>query len=246
MFKWYINNTRALILVLLGGLVGTAAAQAAEQPLVVVELFTSQGCSSCPPADEYLGELAHRSDVLALAYHVDYWNYIGWTDPFASKEASQRQRDYAKLLNLRYVYTPQMVINGMVEGIGSERETIETLIKVAERDSPTRQPVTVSRNPDGRIAVHVDGGAAAEPAKVMLIGFDRERVTPVLRGENEGRTLHEYQVVRSCEPIGTWKGEPLDFILSGDRPAGDGGVGVLLQTTEGRIIGAGLLKQPTS
>lgn len=248
MLNWYIINTRALILVLLGGLVGATAtsALAGDQAPVVVELFTSQGCSSCPPADEYLGELSRRSDVLALSYHVDYWNYIGWTDPFGSKAASQRQRDYAKHLNLRYVYTPQMVINGAAEGIGSERETIEALIKTAERDAPARQPISVTRNTDGRLAVHVDAGAASEPATVMLIGFDREHVTSVLRGENEGRTLREYQVVRSCEPLGTWRGEALDFALAPDQAGGDGGVAVLLQTSTGRIIGAALLKPPTS
>ncbi|HEV8025928.1 MAG TPA: DUF1223 domain-containing protein, partial [Stellaceae bacterium] len=106
----------------------TAHAGEGRSAPVVVELFTSQGCSTCPPADAYLGELASRPGVIALAFHVDYWNYIGWTDPFASKAATDRQRSYAKQLGLRYVYTPQMVINGTMEGVGSGREAITQLI----------------------------------------------------------------------------------------------------------------------
>jgi len=131
---------RAIILAFLAGVLGALPARAAEAPLVVVELFTSQGCSSCPPADSYLGELARRPDVLALAFHVDYWNYIGWTDPFASKLASQRQREYAKHLNLRYVYTPQMVVNGASEGVGSERGVISMLITRRSTRRPHTSP----------------------------------------------------------------------------------------------------------
>jgi len=246
MLNSYTNNTRVLILVLLVGLSSAVLpAQAAEQTPVVVELFTSQGCSSCPPADAYLGELARRPDVLALSYHVDYWNYIGWIDPFGSKAATQRQRDYAKHLNLRYVYTPQMVVNGTSEGIGSEREAIETLIHAAQREAPARQGISITRNPDGRLAVHVDGGGSAELAKIVLVGFDDERVTPVSSGENEGRTLREYQIVRSYEAVGNWQGESVDIIVPADRVPG-GGVAVLLQTASGHIIGAAQLKAPTS
>lgn len=240
---------RAIILVLLGATAGAASPAAAteEQTLVVVELFTSQGCSSCPPADAYLGELAQRPGILALAYHVDYWNYIGWTDPFASKLATQRQRDYCKQLNMRYVYTPQMVINGVTEGVGSERETIGPLIKAAMDEKGLRQHVTILREAPGKLVVHVDAGSTTEPATLWLVGFDREHATPVPRGENEGQTLREYQIVRSTEAIGTWQGEALDLVLTVDRPAGDGGIAVLLQQGgSGRIIGAAVLKPPTS
>ena len=240
---------RAIILVLLAATPGAASPAAAteDQPLVVVELFTSQGCSSCPPADAYLGELARRPGILALAYHVDYWNYIGWSDPFATKFATQRQRDYSRQLNMRYVYTPQMVVNGVTEGVGSERETIGPLIKAAMDEKALRQHVTILREAPGKLVVHVDAGSTTEPATLWLVGFDREHATPVLRGENEGRTLRDYQTVRSTETIGTWHGEALDLVLTADRPAGDGGVAVLLQQGgSGRIIGAALLKPPTS
>ena len=224
------------------------AARAADgQPQVVVELFTSQGCSSCPPADTYLGELAQRPHVLALAFHVDYWNYIGWTDPYASKLATQRQHDYARHLNLRYVYTPQMVVNGITEGVGSERLVIGPLIKAAEDAKALRQPVAITREPGGKLAIHVDAGTSAAPATVWLVGFDREHDTPVKHGENEGRTLKEYQIVRSCEPVATWHGQALDLQIPATKAEGDGGVAVLLQQAgTGPIIGAAVLKTPES
>jgi hypothetical protein len=234
---------RAIILAFLAGIVGAVPVRAAEAPLVVVELYTSQGCSSCPPADSYLGELARRPDVLALAFHVDYWNYIGWTDPFASKLASQRQRDYAKHLNLRYVYTPQMVINGATEGVGSERSTIGMLIKAAAEDKAPRQLVTLKRGPDGKIVVHIDAGQTKEPATVWLVGYDSEHTTQVLRGENGGQTLRDYQVVRNCESIGTWHGEAMDIAVDPNKGGGTDGIAVLLQVGgAGRIIGAAQLK----
>ena len=241
-------RTQSAVLLALAALVApVSGARADAQPQVVVELFTSQGCSSCPPADSYLGELAQRPDVLALAFHVDYWNYIGWTDPYASKLATQRQRDYSRHLNLRYVYTPQMVINGASEGVGSERLAIAPLIKTAEDEKQLSQPVSISRAADGKLAIHVDAGAAREPATLWLVGFDREHSTEVLHGENEGQTLKEYQVVRSCEAVATWRGEALDLALPGNKPAGEGGVAVLLQIGgTGHIIGAALLKPPES
>src|SRR4051812_11073686 len=102
----------------LGAVVTLSPAWAGGVSPVVVELFTSQGCSSCPPADEYLGELTRRKDVIPLAFHVDYWNYIGWVDPYATKEMTQRQKDYARALNQRYVYTPEMVVNGAAYEVG--------------------------------------------------------------------------------------------------------------------------------
>ncbi len=214
---------------------------------MVVELFTSQGCSSCPPADSFLGELAQRADVLALAFHVDYWNYIGWTDPFASKLATQRQRDYSQRLALRYVYTPQMVVNGVAEGVGAEPETIDPLIKAAAADDAPRAITMLGRAVNGHLTVHIEAGTPPEPASIWLVGFDREHTTRVLHGENQGRTLKDYQVVRSFREIGTWNGAALDLDVAGDVVSGDGSVAVLVQLRgTGRIIGAATLKPPTS
>jgi hypothetical protein len=218
-----------------------------DAPPVVVELFTSQGCSSCPPADNFLGELAQRSDVLALAFHVDYWNYIGWTDPFASKVATQRQRDYSQRLALRYVYTPQMVINGVAEGVGSEPDAIIPLITAAAADPAPRVVTTLARSGDGRLTVHIDAGSTSEPASIWLVGFDRADTTSVLHGENEGRTLTDYHVVRSFREIGTWTGAAVDLDVAAKTVSGDGSVAVLVQLHgTGRIIGAAVVKPHTS
>jgi hypothetical protein len=246
-----ISRSTATRLLLAASLMAGSASSAAmaqdSAPPVVVELFTSQGCSSCPPADHFLGELAQRSDVLALAFHVDYWNYIGWTDPFASKLATQRQRDYSQQLALRYVYTPQMVINGVAEGVGAEPDTIMPLIKAAAADPAPRAVTALARTGDGRLAVHIAAGRTSEAALVWLVGFDRVDTTSVLRGENEGRTLTDYHVVRSFREIGTWTGAALDLDVAANAASGDGSVAVLVQLHgTGRIIGAAALKPPTS
>src|SRR3984893_15775571 len=147
--------TRGFVLAsLLAGLASSAAV--AEPPPVVVELFTSQGCSSCPPADNFLGELAQRPDVLALAFHVDYWNYIGWADPFASKLATQRQRDYSQRLAPRSGYTPPIGGHGVAEGVGAEPEIINPLIKAAAADDAPRAITLLRRAGNGRLTVHIN------------------------------------------------------------------------------------------
>jgi len=110
-----------------------ASSRAESPPPVVVELFTSQGCSSCPPADAFLNDLSRRDDVIALSLHVDYWDYIGWEDPFATPESTNRQRRYAPVLVERSVYTPQMVIDGAAHEVGSKRKAVTRLINSAAK-----------------------------------------------------------------------------------------------------------------
>lgn len=210
------------------------SARADERPPVVVELFTSQGCNSCPPADLYLGELAKRPGLLALAFHVDYWNYIGWTDPFGRPWSSARQRGYQKSLNERFVYTPQMVVNGAAQGIGSERETIDGLIRAAAAaPAPPHPEIRLLRRQDGALLVEL--GAAKSPrdapADIWLVGFDRMHHTPILRGENEGQTLTDYNAVRFYRRIGAWPGWSLELVVpAGDMAAmGDCDIAVLVQ-----------------
>lgn len=219
---------------------------AAERPLTVVELFTSQGCSSCPPADAFLGELAGRDDVLALSFHVDYWDYIGWKDPFASADYTRRQRDYSRKLGLRYVYTPQMVIQGAAHVTGSDRSAV--LDRIEKNRALARLPVELRQGDDGAVRLSVADaparGEAAEEADVWLVVFDREHLTPVRRGENKGRKLRNYNVVRQLTRIATWRGKALDMAVTvPDMVPGDGqACAVLVQSTEtGRILGAAAL-----
>jgi len=222
-----------------------SSAQAADAPPpTVVELFTSQGCSSCPPADKFLGELAERPDLLALSIHVDYWDYIGWKDPFASPDNTKRQRDYAQALKLRYVYTPQMVIQGISHATGSDRSSV--LRRIAEAQAMPRLPVTI-RHADGRIEVTVAGADkemdGVDEAAVWLAVYDRQHETAVKRGENGGRTLKYHNVVRKMVRVGTWSGRPLKLTaMLADLGGHPDGCAVIVQSlSTGRILGAAKL-----
>ncbi|MEE8352332.1 MAG: DUF1223 domain-containing protein [Rhodospirillales bacterium] len=211
---------------------------AGEKSLTVVELFTSQGCSSCPPADAFLGDLSKRDDLLALSIHVDYWDYIGWKDPFASPENTKRQRRYARTLGMRYVYTPQMVVQGASHVTGSERVKVEALIKKAARTP--RVPISISRDKNN-INIKVSGGAIGEKATVWLAVFDKKHDTAIKRGENGGRTLSHYNIVRGMSRIGTWTGRAITIPtdVADMKSRGRDGCAVILQSlSTGRILGA--------
>lgn len=206
---------------------------------VVVELFTSQGCSSCPPADAILGELAVQPNILALSFHVDYWDYIGWKDPFASAQYSDRQRDYAATLGLRYVYTPQIVVDGRHDVVGSHRREVTRAIQQSGETAPVVEVKLEAA--DGGRAVLSEGSAPAGGATVWLVTFDDGHDTPVAQGENRGRELHNSNVVRELISLGTWNGEaknfPLDFAKA--RAEGRGGCAIIVQDGRGGpVLGA--------
>jgi hypothetical protein len=228
-------RTAMLALALAISLVSVGHAQEAPQKApVVVELFTSQGCSSCPPADAFLTDLAHqRRDVLPLAFHVTYWDSLGWKDPYSLDAATARQREYARHLGGDDgVYTPQIVVDGTTGFVGSNRGEGLGVIAAA-----VRKPVPVSVAHDGRTLL-IRVGAGAGQAQVLLVGFDRAHETHIGRGENGGRTLLESNIVRSLTPIGGWSGSAVE--LRQPPPAGEG-FAVLLQAADGRIIGAARL-----
>jgi len=189
-----------------------APAQTSTDRPVLVELFTSQGCNSCPPADAFLGELAHRPGVLALAFHVDYWNGLGWQDPFSSKLATARQHDYAQRLGKRSIYTPQLVVDGADDAVGSDRADIDALIATARRRPQAGPTIETATDAAGQRVAQLGGGTAAH-ATVWLAQYDHSHVTPVGRGENGGRTLTEYQVVRSLVRLGDWTGDAAQYPL---------------------------------
>jgi hypothetical protein len=217
-------------------LLAGAPAGAAERP-VLVELFTSQGCSSCPPADALLGELARRDDVLALGFHVDYWDRLGWKDPYASAQATGRQRHYARLLDSATIYTPQMVVDGRTDVVGSERDAVLQAIATAQK-AAIAVPVELAAQPDGLKVSIAAEEAGPRRATLWLVGFDRHHVTAVGAGENGGRTLAEWNIVRGLEPLGEWQGAAFETTIPAAKLAGYERVAVLLQESGGRILGA--------
>jgi hypothetical protein len=218
---------------LLGGLavLMPGAALAAER-LVVVELFTSQGCSSCPPANAFLNELSKQpSDVLALAFHVTYWDYLGWKDPFSLPVATDRQAQYGRRFG-DGSYTPEIVVDGAAGLVGSYRDEVNSAIAKARTQNVTAAEVNLVAR-DGKASIDIGAGKGA--ARVMLVGFDREHVTAIGRGENRGRTMAEANIVRSFRPIGQWNGAPVH--LEAQLPDGEQ-VAVILESADGRIVGA--------
>ncbi len=220
-----------------------AAAEPAAVAPVVVELFTSQGCSSCPPADALLTELAGRPDVVALSLHVDYWDYIGWKDPYASPQYTARQQRYAETLHLRYVYTPQIVVDGRANVVGSHRAEVLAAIEIAaQRDRPIN--ITFGTGKGGTVIIPA-GHAPAEGATVWLAVYDREHVTEIKRGENAGQKLRNANVVRSFERLGTWTGARLEIPLdlTGARARGRDGCAVIVQQGRtGPILAAAAMR----
>ncbi len=219
---------------------------APTSPPIVVELFTSQGCSSCPPADAYLQALAKRADILALGFHVDYWDYAGWTDPFSKPEFTQRQRDYAASFRDSYVYTPLMVVNGNAQGVGSDQEKIGQLI-LAEKSRTNFIPITLSGGPSGLKVdlAAADKGVAFAAADIWLVRFEGEQRTSVLRGENRGRNSVDAHIVRELVRIAEWNGDPLHFevILPKRSASGAWGCAILIQAPRGGpILGAAQIK----
>jgi hypothetical protein len=220
---------------------------AAEGPWTV-ELFTSQGCSSCPPADAYLGLLAKRPDIVALSFHVDYWDYIGWKDSFATRATTDRQRAYARVLKQRYVYTPEMVVDGIGHDTGRERAGIERLLADAQRRSPRRATPELSRTQSGALTVKLaafplDG----MPADVTLAIYDRRHSTPVDSGENRGRMLDNFNIVRRLEVLSRWDGAAASWTIedAGLQP-GLGAAVIVQRADHGPVIGCNKLEPMVS
>lgn len=222
---------------------GLYRADAAERP-VVVELFTSQSCSSCPPAEALIGRLARepagaRGDVLPLAFHVTYWNHLDWRDRYALPAATARQEAYADRLG-GSTYTPQAVVDGQVGLVGSDEAALRAAIARARQAGPGI-PVTLARDGE-QVVAQVGAGTGAEgggsAGRVLLIGYDPSHTTRVLRGENAGRTIEQANIVRSLRDLGRWSGSAATFASA--RPEGEAAA-LLLQSDDGRILGAARL-----
>lgn len=257
-FSW--SFALVAMLPVMASMAPARAAMTAE-PVVVVELFTSQGCSSCPPADAFLGELAERKGLLALSFHVDYWNYMGWKDPFSSAQMTHRQRTYAHRLGQRYVYTPQIVIDGTAQAEGAARTQIESLLVDARKAIDKKLPIRISRGGINEVKVGLparkmekksaDSAAPmkSKTATLWLVAYDNKHTTEIGKGENRGRTLSTFNVVRSLKPVATWDGKQADLVinLAEEIAAGYQNCAVLLQAGDGgRIFAAARLPMPVT
>jgi hypothetical protein len=199
-----------------GALICTASALApsagAAEPRAVVELFTSQGCSSCPAADKLLAELSRDATLVTLSLPVDYWDYLGWKDTLALHGHSNRERGYANARGDREVYTPQVVVNGLVPVLGSDKAAIEQAIAHTRQSAtPLTVPVTLTVA-DGKVSVNVPAAAGEHgSAEVWLCPITGKAEVAIERGENRGHTLTYTNVVRRWVKLGVWTGKAETF-----------------------------------
>ncbi|EAQ01595.1 hypothetical protein OB2597_04123 [Pseudooceanicola batsensis HTCC2597] len=196
-------------------------ARSQEDTPVVVELYTSQGCSSCPPADAFLSVLAPREDVIALGLHVDYWDYIGWKDVFGSPEFSARQKAYAKAAGRRSVYTPQMIIGGEADVVGNHPMDVTDLID-SYRDRPVRVHLTLERRGPDRVGIDAEAvDRIAGPLLVQIVRYVPEAQVEIQRGENAGHKLSYSNIVTDWDLLAEWDAqEPYkaEIEVPGDKP----------------------------
>ncbi|WP_419757633.1 DUF1223 domain-containing protein [Acidisoma sp.] len=237
--KWFVP---LLLGVVIEAVASVPFAMAAAGDPLVLELFTSQGCSSCPPADRYLGELQReRPDVLVLDFHIDYWDSLGWKDPFSMPAATARQQTYDRLLGSE-VYTPQLVVGGSRQAVGSDQDAVAAAIAEATADRAALPPVALGLSDRGS-GLTVDAASGSGSGEIWLVGYDDRHVTAIGRGENGGLTETEVDIVRSIRPIAMWSGGALHVDVP--RPAGQRAA-VLLQQADGRIRAAAALSSAGS
>lgn len=235
------------------GAFAASATPDVERPVAVVELFTSQGCNSCPNADSLLGELAERGDVVALAFHVDYWDYLGWKDTLARPENTERQRDYSRMFGNRSVYTPQIVVNGSIDVKGSKPARVESALRRAQMGHSLPVDVDLAFDDDSLLIGIGDGKVAAEAA-IVIVYFDERAEVAITQGKNRGQTHSYVHPVRAYHAAGMWQGESqeLRMPLHEVQKKSSGGVAVLVQEINanglpGTIRGAAMIHhQPGS
>jgi hypothetical protein len=193
----------------------TMPLSASAQTRAVLELFTSQGCSSCPPADKLLGQFSTDPSVIALSLPIDYWDYLGWKDTLADPRHTARQRAYSRVRGDHEVYTPQIVVNGSLHALGSDKDAIETAI-AKSRDNPATLalPLKLSLG-NGRLAVSVPTRDDLRmPAEIWVAGVARAITVMIKRGENKGKTITYHNVARRWLKIDDWKGTANTWMLS--------------------------------
>ncbi|MBY5564162.1 DUF1223 domain-containing protein [Rhizobium leguminosarum] len=219
------------LLPLIAGVVLSGPLQAEDgTPKGVVELFTSQGCSSCPPADAAFRKLVNQGDVIALAYHVDYWNYLGWADTLSSKENTERQYGYAKTMGRSNVYTPQAIVNGRDHLAGADLNGINSKIdSYSSEGNGLTVPISAAMRGD---ELEIKIGAGQGKANVVMVYFDKEKTINVEKGENSGQKISYLHSVTNVETVGMWDGKATSLTLPASvlqRPQLEG-CAILLQS----------------
>jgi hypothetical protein len=218
----------------------TLASPAVADGPVVVELYTSQGCASCPPADEIFQHLSGSTDVIALALHVDYWDYIGWADSFANPAYTQRQQAYARHAGETMIYTPQMVVGGVDHLVGSKPMALADLIR-DHGAAPNGVSIALHRHGDRLEITGAASAAFGADAMVQLVRFSPEETVDIRRGENAGRTLTYSNIVTHWDVVGAWDGASgLDMTVpvSGGAPV----VVIIQEAGPGAVLAAGILR----
>jgi hypothetical protein len=209
---------------------------AASDPRAVIELFTSQGCSSCPPADKVLGDLAQDPSVIALSLPIDYWDYLGWKDTLADSRFTARQRAYSRVRGDREVYTPQAVVNGSVHVIGSDREAIEGAIEdTAQNGAVMSVPVrlTIAGQELTVSVAAASEHAARKHGEVWVCSISRTVPISIAKGENGGRELTYHNVVRGLLKLGDWNGSPASWSVPLEKIAREGIDGAVVYVQDG-------------
>jgi hypothetical protein len=233
--------TRRNVLALGAASVLARPALAGSKRPVIVELFTSQGCSSCPPADAYLQTLVNKPGVIPLSYHVDYWDYLGWRDTLGSAEYSQRQYDYASSRGDKNVYTPQTVINGREHFVGSQKSTVSGGISSAQSNGSSGWiDIAMSENKTD-VMIEIAAGAAGKEATLWLMAYAPAISVEIKKGENAGSTVTYNNVVRKMVPAGMWHGEQAKLVLPRSSVIPEdckGWVALLQEGKVGPVIGA--------
>ena len=249
--KGYLGSMRLPFVLL-----SLAAAWASDKTPVLLELFTSQGCSSCPPADRLLATLDQKQpvdgvDLIVLSEHVDYWNHLGWTDPFSSPFFSARQNDYVTRFRLQGPYTPQLVIDGQIQLVGSDTGGVLNGIERARQFAKSKVTLTNAKRDGDRISVHVNVDALPDAVKkgtLYLALAEAGAQSQVPRGENAGRALAHVAVVRSLTPVGQIRpGQGFDQDVAANLKPGTGAAGLRViafveDAGTRRIVGAAQIR----
>jgi hypothetical protein len=235
---------RAVLPALLAIAALATAVPASAEPRAVVELFTSQGCSSCPPADRLLGELARDPSLIAMSLPIDYWDYIGWKDTLAKPRHTARQRFYAKARGDGDVFTPQVVVNGVTHAVGNDKAAIEQAIAESRREGAIPSLPVIIGVADGKLNVAIPAGAEKANGEVWLCALGTAIPVAIARGENSGHTVTYHNVVRRWVKLGDWTGAARTFSTPlGDLTSADA-VAVIVQAgtadRPGAMLGAAL------